>query len=201
MDKIVNGFLFSSIPKIVGTPDYEKIDEVHFQLNSNAESVHSNLSNRALSILYLTVLPSIYNTLSATTFTPLSNPGATPDIPVGYTATQIAALRYAHTTAVVLFYEYDRTDKALFQQLLSTVDKILIRPLPHFYVGYGTVLKRDILGHLYATYANILPSNLHENETRFRAPYDANHPTKTLTDQVKTAVEYVPAGNTPYSPA
>ena len=34
-----------------------------------------------------------------------------------------------------------------------------------------------------------------------RAPYDANQPIETIIDQVKTAVEYAAADNTPYSPA
>ena len=121
-------------------------------------------------------------------FIPLSNTGATPDIPVGSTVAKIAALRYAHTTAAVLFDEYDRTDKDLFQQLLSAVDKLFFRSLFHCYVGYGTVLMREILDHIYGTYANISPSDLQENKTRFRAPYDANQPIETLIDQLETAV-------------
>ena len=48
---IVDRFLFPSIPPIVGAPNYEKIAEVHLQLNSNAESVHSNLGDEFLSLI------------------------------------------------------------------------------------------------------------------------------------------------------
>ena len=190
IDKIVDGFPFPSIPPILGTPDYEKIAEVHLQLNSNAAVVHSNLVDGYLGPLYLTVLPAFYNTLSATTFTPPSNPGATPDIPVGSNVVQISALQYAHTTADKLFDKYNRTEKVLYQQLLSAVDELFVRSLRHRCVGYGTVLTHDIIDHLYATYANISPSGPQENETRLRAPYDANQPIETLIDQVETAVEY-----------
>ena len=122
IDKMVNGSPFPSIPPIVGAPDNEKIAKVHLQLNSNAALVHSNLGNGALGLLKLTVLPDFYKTLSDTKFTPLMNTGPTPDITVRSTTAQIAALRYAHTTAAVLFDEYDRTDKAFFQHLLSAVD-------------------------------------------------------------------------------
>ena len=70
IDKIVDGFLFPSIPPTVGSPDYEKISKVQIQLNSNATPVHSNLGDGALGLVYLTVLPGVFNTLPATTFTP-----------------------------------------------------------------------------------------------------------------------------------
>ena len=63
------------------------------------------------------------------------------------------------------------------------------------------MLTRKVLDYLYATYANISPSDLQENKTRFRAPYGANQPIKTLINQVETDVEYAADGNTPYSPA
>ena len=115
IDKIVDGFLFPSIPPIVGSPNYKKIAKVHLQINSNSALVHSNLGDGALGLLYLTIFPAVYNTLLATTFIPPSNPGATPGITVGSTSAQIAALRYDHTTATILFDRYDSTDKALHQ--------------------------------------------------------------------------------------
>ena len=60
---------------------------------------------------------------------------------------------------------------------------------------------RNILDHIYLTYANISSSDLQENETCFRTPYDANYPIETLIEQAETSVEYAAAGNTPYSQA
>ena len=59
INKIVDIFLFPSIPPIVGAPEYEKISEVHLQLNSDTESVHSKLGDRSLGLLYLNVLPAV----------------------------------------------------------------------------------------------------------------------------------------------
>ena len=132
---IVDRFPFPSPLPIVGAPDYEKIAEVHLQLNSNATLVHSNLGNGALGLLKLTVLPDFYKTLSDTKFTPLMNTGPTPDITVRSTTAQIAALRYDHITAALIFDEYDRTEKALRQQLLLSIEKIFVRSLCHRYVS------------------------------------------------------------------
>ena len=201
IENIVNGFPFPSIPPIVGDPNYVKVAEVYLQINSNAASVHSNLGSGVLGLLYLTVSPSVYNTLPATDFTPPMNPDPTPEILVGYTTSQIDGLRYFHTTAALLFDKYELTDKALRQQILLAIDKLFVRSLRNCYVEYGTVLMRDIIDHIYSTYANILPADLQENDTRFRAPYESNQSIETLIDHVETAVEYAADGNTTYSPA
>ena len=98
-----------------------------------------------LGLLYLTILTAVHNTLLATTFIPSSNPGALPDIPVRSTAVKIAAFWYSHTTAVVLFGEYNRTEKVLRQQLLLAVDERFVRSVRHRYVGYGTLVAHGIL--------------------------------------------------------
>ena len=200
IDKIVDSFPFQTIDPVVGTPTYQTISEVHLKLNSNAASVHSNLGDGAVGLIYLTLSPAVYNTLSATVFLAPVNPGASAVVPAGSTATQISELHYAHTISKTVFHEYDRTDKAFRQQLLSAIDEHYVRALRNKYIGYGNLSTRAILDHLYSTYANILASDLQENNSKLRAPYDANQPIETLTDQVENAVEYAASGNTPYTP-
>ena len=60
---------------------------------------------------------------------------------------------------------------------------------------------RALLYHLYATYANISASDLHDNDKRLRDPYNSNQLFETLIDLVENAVDYVYAGDTPYTPA
>ena len=55
IDKIVEGFPFQTIDPIVGAQNYKKIAEVHLKFNLNAVSVHSNLRNGTLGLLYLTL--------------------------------------------------------------------------------------------------------------------------------------------------
>ena len=74
-----------------------------------------------------------------------------------------------------------------------------VRYLCHRYDGYGQTTTRQILDHLYVTYANISPADLQRNDARLRYPYDVNHPVENLFDQVETAVEYAAAGDTPYT--
>ena len=129
INKIVDGFPFPTIPPFVGNPTYNTIAEINLKLNSNFASVQSNLGCSTLGLLQLTVSPAVYNTLSVTAFFVPVNPGSIPIIPANSTVTQINELCYAFNTAAALFNEYDRTNKALRQILLSTVDEMFIRSL------------------------------------------------------------------------
>ena len=129
IDKIMDGFPFPMIPPIVGTPTYNSIAEVNLKLNSNSASFKSNLGCGTLGLLQLIVSPVVYNTLSSIPFIVPVNPGSVPIIPANSTGAQITELRYAFDTASTFFNEYNRTDKALRQILLSTVDEMFIRSL------------------------------------------------------------------------
>ena len=93
---IEDGFTFPIINPIVKTPKYESIVDIHINLNSNAVSVQSNLGCDMLGLLFLTVLPAVYATLSKMVFVPLVNPGPKPNIPTAATSTAIANLWYHH---------------------------------------------------------------------------------------------------------
>ena len=160
IDKIVDGFTFPTIPPIVGTPTYNTIAEVNLKLNSNAAYFQSNLGCGTLGLLQLTVSPTVYNTLFVTAFVVPVNPGSAADIPTNSTGAQTTKLRYAFDTVAALFNEYNRTDKARRQILLTTVDEMFIRSLQHKYVGYGLTYTNTILDHLYTTYTNISSADL-----------------------------------------
>ena len=110
IEKIVDGLPFPTIDPIIGTPDYEGIADIHLKLDLNAASVQSNLGCGTLSLLFLTVLPAVYATLSTTSFVPPVNPGPEPIIPTGATGAVIADLRYCHTESTKIFTEYKNTD-------------------------------------------------------------------------------------------
>ena len=148
IDEIVDGFPFPTIPPIVGTPTYNTIAEVNFKLNSNSASVQSNLGCSTLGLLQLTVSPAVYNTLLPIPFIVTVNPGSVTIIPANSTGTQITKLCYVFDTASALFNEYNRTEKAMRQILLSTVDEIFVRSLRHKYVVYGLTTTRTLLDHL-----------------------------------------------------
>ena len=148
IEKIVDGFPFPTIYPIVRTTNYESIADIHLKLNSNAASVQSNLWYGTLGLLFLTVLPAVYVTLSDIAFFPPVDPGPEPNIPTGATGATIADLRYHHAVATKIFSEYDNTYKALRQLLLVSTDKLYVRSLHHKYIGYSKTTTRALLEHM-----------------------------------------------------
>ena len=137
IEKIVDGFLFPTIDPITRTPDYESIMEIYLKLNFNTASVQSNLGCGTFGLLFLTVSPAVYATLSTIAFVPLVNPGPEPSIPTGTTGAVITDLRYRHIEATKIFTKYEKTDTALRQLLLASTDKLYVQYLRHKYIGYG----------------------------------------------------------------
>ena len=105
IEKIVDVFLFPTTYPIVGTPNYESTTGIHLKLNSNAVSVQSNLGCGMLGLLFLTVLPAVYATLSTVVFVPPVKPGPEPNITTSATGVAIIYLRYHHTEATNIFTE------------------------------------------------------------------------------------------------
>ena len=197
IDKIVDGFPFPKIPPIVGTPTYNTIAKVNLKLNSNSASVQSNLGCGTLGLHQLTVSTAVYNTLSSTRFIVPVNPGYVPIILSNSTGAQITKLRYTFDTASALFNEYDRTDKALQQILLSTVDEMFIRSLQHKYIRYGLTNTRTILDHLYATYANISSADLQKTTLSSASLTTSINQLKPFLTGSKTAVITPPLSTLP----
>ena len=70
IDKIMDSFPNPTISPIVGQPGYDTIAEMHLMLNANAASVQSHSGDGALGLLFLTIPPAVYNTISAIPFIP-----------------------------------------------------------------------------------------------------------------------------------
>ena len=199
IDNIVEGFPHPTLTPISGVPTYETIAELNLKLNANAASVQSNLGDGQLGLLYLTVTPAEYTTLSATAFVPPANPGTTPVIATGATAAQTSASIRQHTTEITLFREYNATDKALKQLVIGAVDPMYLRALSHRITGFANTSTRQMLTHLYTSYGRLSPADLQENDTRMRHKYDPSQPIESLYDQIEDAVTLAAAGQAPYT--
>ena len=88
-ENITNQFPFLQLTPIMGPPTYKTIRELNTQLSANAASIHSNLSDGKLGLVFLMVTPAVYATLSANAFNPPTNPGTTITLPDSPTGNQI----------------------------------------------------------------------------------------------------------------
>lgn len=113
VDKVKVSFPFLSVEPIIGQPTYDSIRELNKKLNANAASVYSHLGNGKLGLLYLTVTPEVYNTLSDVPFEVPTNPGPTVEYPGNGTQFQILAAEKLHDEKRKLFNQYDACDRAL----------------------------------------------------------------------------------------
>ena len=199
-EKIRDSFPFLTVDPILGEPSYESIKALHQKLNTNAASVRSHLGNGRLGLLYLTVTPEVYNTLSEVEFAPPPNPGPTVEYPDNATQYQIQAANEAYEKAAKLFNEYDACDRALKQLLLGAVDDMFINALCDRHVGYANVTTLDMLTHLYDTYGKITEIDLNKNQEVMNEPFDHNLPIESFFRRIEECVEFAAAGNTPFSP-
>ena len=67
-------------------------------------------------------------------------------------------------------------------------------------MGYANITTRQMLTHMYTTYANINPAELIENNACLKTSYDVNQPIERLFEKIEDAVEYADAGHNPYTP-
>ena len=101
-----------------------------------------------MGLIYLTLSPTVYATLSATPFVTPPNPGATAITPPTATASQISSIRRAHDEAQETFKEYVNTDKALKNLPIGAVDDIFLRAIRARYIGYAKTTTLHMLTHL-----------------------------------------------------
>jgi hypothetical protein len=130
---------------------------------------------------------------------PIANPGANPVLPNNSTVAFIAELTRQHAASLRIWKEYLSTDKSLKQQLLTAIDDIYYRSLCNRITSYGNVTTLTILHHLYDSYGNISPTDLIDNDTCMKAPYDPSQPIELLFDQFDDGIELPAAANTAYT--
>ncbi len=200
VDKIQASFPIQAVPPLIGEPTFESINSLHRILKANAASVPTALGGGVLGHLTLVLPANEYATLSATAFPPPNNPGPTVVVPVaGGTAAQLATAERVHKELLRIWNLYHDTDKALKQQLLSTVENVYLRALSNRHTGYANITTLQLLQHLLRVHGRITAHDLEENFIRFKKPWDPNSPYETLIEQMDDAVDFANAGGSPIS--
>ena len=148
IDAIIDAFPRPSLTPIDGLPTFVSIRNMQIELNANAASVHSNLGNGQLGLLYLTVDRATYGTLSNVAFVEPPNPGPVPEIPANATSRQATDVRVNHAENLRIFNQYIKTDKALKSQIIKAVDDLYLKTLKNRITGYASVSTRQMLNHL-----------------------------------------------------
>jgi hypothetical protein len=201
VDGMIDSFEHPVLDKIVGQPTYESLSQLLKTINANAASVPCPLGNGQLGWLAIVLSAAMYANLSAAPFVIPNDPGTGPTIEPFATAQAIAIATAKFKEDKRLWNEYITIDRALKQQILKAVEDKYTISLRHHMTGYANVRIRAIISHLLRTYGRILPSELQENDQRFRMAYNPNEPIELLYEQLEQAMALADAANQPYSEA
>ena len=186
---------------IEGIPSFATIRQIQVKLNANASSIHSNLGDGQLELLFRTVSQATYETLSNVPFIPSENHGPIPIIPRESSARVAADARVQHAEEKRMFNEYIATDKALKSQIIQAVDGLYLKELKHRITGYANVFTRAMLEHLYSAYGKMIPQDLQHLDEDMKTPYDPHMPIENLFDQIENAKDLAQAAGAPYADA
>ena len=199
MEEIKDCFPHPHIPAQPGMPTYEIIAASHRKLKANAASVTSTLGGGNHGLLGLTILPATYQTVTGHVFVAPVNPGSLPNIAPAATQAQIGEAVRQHKERLKIWRQFNATDLALKNQILSTFDEVYLKGLRNRHVGYQNVSARDMIQHLYLNYGVITPAELDDNDARMREPFDASKPIEELFEQIEDATDYADAAGAPYN--
>ena len=197
VEKYIETFPLPTLTRIVGQPTYEQVKELNEELNGNAASIVTTRGGGAHGHLAITVSPTTYATLSPTAFVAPTMPD--PVNPAGLTGPQIANANRIYEEQKAEFHSYVNLQNALKKQLIAAVEPLFFQTIRQPYVGFANRTIRDMLRHLYATYADITADDLDENDKKMREPWDPNGPFEGLIKQIKDAVELAEHAGVPYS--
>jgi hypothetical protein len=89
-DELIAGFLHSSLRKVTGEPTFEDLKVIQRLLNTNAMSVSSYVGGGRHGYLCIIMTNKEYLSIAADVFPATDNPGASPEVVAGMTASVIA---------------------------------------------------------------------------------------------------------------
>jgi hypothetical protein len=200
-DELIAGFPHSSLLKVTGEPTFEDLKLIRRLLNTNAMSVSSYVGGGRHEHLGIIMTHEEYFAIAANVFPIPDNPGASPEVVAGMTATVIAELTRLHREATQVYRTYHNVDQAIKKLIIGAFDDAYLNALLDEVVGYANCTSLDILTHLLTYYTMIAPTELTQNYERLNTPYDPNQPIETLFQQIRVARAFSVAGGQPYGAA
>ena len=158
-DNILRGFPHQVLPKIVGEPTFDLLQDTHHKISNNAASVPTTLGGGAHGYLRMTTPGNTYFALTGAIFHPPNDPGPLPQILLNATAAQIVIIERTHREGKRLYQEFLAVGNALKQQVISAVEETYLCGLRHNIYRYMNVSVLQMLTYLYKNYRDIEPGD------------------------------------------
>ena len=192
-------FEFPNLDKIHGKPNFDSIKKVHNQIKANSQNVQSNLGGGAFGHLGLVLNAQQYALLSNAPFVRPAHPGVLA-IPPGTTQHRSALMRDQHTESLRVFNEVNNVEKALRQQIVTTVEPTYLAALRNRQTNSINLSIDAIFQHLYDAYGNLYPKSLQDYEDRIKTMlFDPIQPIDDVVNAVMDLADYAKAAGAPYS--
>ena len=139
----------------------------------------------------------VYNSLREVPFIEPTNPGLIPTYPQNASTCLQLEIRRDFEENSHVFNQFNNTDKALKQLLISAADDMLIKAYKNPISGYSNISSKKLLNHHYKRYGQLTPQDLKDNDNNLHQPYDATAPIENLFEQIKLAKDIAMTAGSP----
>ncbi len=160
-------FPYPVLPRIVGTPTFDKLKTLKKSLRENASSVQSDLGGGAFGHLGLILDDAPYHALTGHHYVRPVHPGLI-NIVHGTALHEVVRLREEHAEAKRLHRETIDLENTLKKQIIQSVEKMYIEELYNDVTGTITITVPEILEFLFTRYGEVDSSKITTEEDKVK---------------------------------
>jgi hypothetical protein len=194
-EDIIACFPHPIIPTVQGEPDCHIIHDTRKLLQSNAQYIDYHLGGGALCHLGLIIsVAACVLVAPAHPWIHLVALGQAPTEIDGGTAAQLSAESHRWEEAVTTFRTRSTVEQALKKQIITVFEPMYLEFLNNDMVGFSYTSAREMLEHLFLSYASITVVDLKRNFENIRKACDPQQPVETLFKKIQDCVDYAEAG-------
>ena len=148
--------------------------------------VVSNLRGDWHRHLVMTMTSTEYMEQSGFTFVPTHNPGKYSQSVGSAQEQALGTEKFWKNQAV--FRKYTAVDRALKNQIVTSVEPVFLYSLVYQLTGFGQVSALTMLHHLFSNNGAINKINLKENTVKMMGPYDLAEPLSLIIEQLERGI-------------
>ena len=130
------------------------------------------------------------NSVYVIPFVAPTNPGATPTYYLNANASRLEKEKEAYDTRLNIFREYLLVENTLKQLLLTAVEEKYYHVICNSRISYTNITTRTLIQHIYTSYGDIISTQLSNNDTQMRSPYDPNQSIEFLYEKIDSTVAF-----------
>ncbi len=202
-DSFIASFMYPTLPKIHGRPDFNQLYGAHKLQQVNALEIQTSIGGGAHGYLGAIVNVATYARLvPATPWVTPPNPGPFPIIPAGQTTTaQIRAITDRHTERMRLYKENHAVVNACKKQIINMIEAPYLEGYKQPIIQFNNRQVNDFWDWLYQQYGSLTSQDKKVNTQNFHQDWDPTLPFEAFAAKIDECVEIAAIGGSPISAA